>query len=366
MRRPTEPSRVDIGWRLAVITASTALVAACHARMEVLRPVSTVPTLAICDGGCGESLTLTYLGTSGFIIRSGNHAILTGPLLSNPPITRVIGPARTVSDGAYIDSVLGRHPVSDVDAILIGHSHYDHLMDVPYVARRHATRAIIYGTPTMGHILHGDSALRPYLAVGDSGRYRVIDSTALGSRSRMGRWWRRPGSPFRFMALEAEHAPNIFDYRFADGVITTDLASLPTTVSGWKLGESFAYVIEVVRDDGSVAFRLYYMDAISQPPLGFPPAILLADSIRFDAIILTAGNYEKVEAYPTALLNAMHPRLTILAHWEDFFRSQREELRLIPFLKPDELVRRVEGALPSDGGWVTPKPGTSITLCRCR
>jgi hypothetical protein len=168
------------------------------------------------------------------------------------------------------------------------------------------------------------------------------------------------------MALEAEHAPNVFDYRYADGVITSDLPTLPATVSGWKLGESYAYVIELLRDDSSVAFRLYYMDAISRPPLGSPPDVLLADSLRFDAIILTAGNYEKVDTYPTALIKSMRPRLVILAHWEDFFRSQREELRLIPFLEPRELLRRVEAELASDAGWVTPIPGTSITLCRCR
>lgn len=338
---------------------------ACRGPVEVLRPVAQMPPVNICTRGCVDSLSLTYLGSSGFILRSGDHAILTGPLLSNPSMWRLFGPLKSRSNARHIDSVLAAHPVHDAAAILVGHSHYDHLMDVPYVARHHARRAIIYGPPSMGHILHGDSTLRPVPAHGDSGRYRVIDPMDVGTVDRTGRWFSRPGSPFRFMALAAEHAPNFGEFSYAKGTISQDLAALPDELAAWKLGESYAYVIELRHPDGSTAFRVYYMDAVSRPPLGLPPRTM-TDSAAFDAIIVAAGNYEKVKDYPTALIRAMCPRLTILAHWEDFFRSQTREPKLIPLLEPRELVRRVESMMPRNGQWVTPRPGAVLRLCRCR
>ena len=364
---PPVPLRKPALRRVWIAIAACVAMTSCRARMETLRPVSRFPALAFCSSGCADSLELTYLGTSGVIVRSGEHALLTGPLLTNPGFPRLFWPAKTLADSGHIDSVLSVHRVDDADAILIGHSHYDHLMDVPYIARRHATRAVIYGPPTMGHILHGDPALRPNASIpGDSGRYRVIDTSHVGHHDKVGRWISPPGSPFRFMALRAEHAPNVFKYHYAEGVLSSDLDALPEKVSGWKLGESFAYVIDVLRPDGSVAFRLYYMDAISRPPLGFPPAALIGDSVRFDAVILTAGNYEQVSDYPTALVKALCPRLTVLAHWEDFFRPQTDELKVIPFLEPRELIRRVDSVIPADGIWVTPRPGVRMPLCRCR
>ncbi|MFL5543984.1 MAG: hypothetical protein ACJ792_04730 [Gemmatimonadaceae bacterium] len=45
-------------------------------------------------------------------------------------------------------------------AILVGHGHYDHLLDVPYIATHRATSAFIYGGPSIRRMLMGDSILR--------------------------------------------------------------------------------------------------------------------------------------------------------------------------------------------------------------
>ena len=51
-------------------------------------------------------------------------------------------------------------PLAAVHAILVGHSHYDHLMDVPLIARRYVPNATIYGSLTTKRILMGDSSMR--------------------------------------------------------------------------------------------------------------------------------------------------------------------------------------------------------------
>jgi L-ascorbate metabolism protein UlaG (beta-lactamase superfamily) len=37
--------------------------------------------------------------------------------------------------------------------LLVGHAHYDHLLDVPRILQTHAPQAKVYGSKTMGHIL---------------------------------------------------------------------------------------------------------------------------------------------------------------------------------------------------------------------
>jgi mRNA degradation ribonuclease J1/J2 len=68
----------------------------------------------------------------GLLFRRGNDAIMTAPFYSNPNIFRV-GLRRPIhSDTNLVERLLP--DVSDVRAILVGHAHYDHLMDVPYIA----------------------------------------------------------------------------------------------------------------------------------------------------------------------------------------------------------------------------------------
>jgi len=145
--------------------ATAALVAACAGGpIESLHPLTNVPPFIIRDSFAADSFDWTFLGTSGFLIERDGHAVMTGPLFSNPGflwhilLDLPIRQRRDYIDRVFSDSAL-RHGAEVTTAILIGHSHYDHLMDVPYVAERYAVHAEIYGSPTMGHILAGDGLL---------------------------------------------------------------------------------------------------------------------------------------------------------------------------------------------------------------
>ncbi|HEX4453809.1 MAG TPA: MBL fold metallo-hydrolase [Kofleriaceae bacterium] len=82
-------------------------------------------------------LTLTYLGVAGWQIESGSATLVTDPYFTRPDLTK---PA--VSDPAAIAAHAPRH----VDAIVVGHSHVDHLLDAPPLAL--ATHAQLIGSET--------------------------------------------------------------------------------------------------------------------------------------------------------------------------------------------------------------------------
>jgi L-ascorbate metabolism protein UlaG (beta-lactamase superfamily) len=104
------------------------------------------------SGRAQPSLSLTYLGTAGWQIASGRQIILVDPYLTRakyatpndgvsaddprPTVTArdVVGP-----DTAVIDAHIGR-----ADIILITHTHPDHALDMPYIARK--TGATVVGT----------------------------------------------------------------------------------------------------------------------------------------------------------------------------------------------------------------------------
>ena len=98
-----------------------------------------------------DVIDVRFLGVAGFLLRrttldadgEKTDAVLTAPLYSNPTIGE-LAVSDLASDQRLIDALLPR--VDDVQLILAGHSHYDHLLDVPYIARRWARSALICGS----------------------------------------------------------------------------------------------------------------------------------------------------------------------------------------------------------------------------
>ena len=319
--------------------------------------------------GCGDStrlIAVTFLGVAGFSIEHRGHVLLTGPFFSNPSLTKVTprvsrllrSSPRISADTLAIDSLLPRSADS-ATAILIGHGHYDHLMDVPYIATRRATSARIFGSPTTRHMLMGDSTLRA-----DNGaRVVAIPTTDAGTREHSGRWYYSDDSAFRFMALMSSHAPTFrawrASYLFSSGTLDADLDSLPHTAAEWRLGEPYAYIIDVLSPaTRAPVFRIYFQDAPSEPPLGFPPDDLLAER-RVDLAILCAATSSNVSNTPDSLLTVLKPGQVIVGHWEDFFRQQTRQILVSPGTNLLAFIVSLNNSLRGTR-WAMPLPQTTF------
>jgi hypothetical protein len=304
---------------------------------------------------------------AGLLIEHHGHVLLTAPFFSNPPLamvtprlTRLLRSTPRVSaDTQAIEKLLPR-PADRATAILVGHGHYDHLMDIPYIATRRAITSTIYGGPSVRHMLMGDSALR------SNGGQRVValSLAVAGTKERRGVWFYTSDSAYRFMALVAGHAPTYRawkrSYIFTPGSLDVDLDSLPHTAAEWKLGEPYAFLIDVLSDSTRApVFRIYFQDAPSEPPLGFPPSEILTERV-VDLAVLCAATSSNVSNTPDSLLAVLKPREVMVTHWEDFFRSQMLPIQLSPGTDLGEFRESLRKSLPQSAGWVMPLPQTTF------
>jgi hypothetical protein len=301
------------------------------------------------------------------LIEHHGHVLLTAPFFSNPSLamvaprlTRLLrSTPRIAADTQAIEKLLPRS-ADRASAILVGHGHYDHLMDVPYIATRRATASTIYGGPSVRHMLMGDSALRS-----DGGKRVVAISTAAAGRpGRRGVWIYTEDSAYRFIALIAGHAPTYREwkrsYTYTIGSVEADLDSLPHTAAEWKLGEPYAFLIDVLSDSTRESvFRIYFQDAPSEPPLGFPSGELLAER-SVDVAVLCAATSSNVSNTPDSLLAVLKPSQVIVAHWEDFFRSQTLPTQLSVATDLGAFQESLRNSLPRSAGWVMPLPQTTL------
>jgi hypothetical protein len=350
------------------LAAALAALAGCRAAIPVAYQVEPTPAVIGCAAaGCApadEQVEITYLGVGGFLVRYRGATLLTAPFFTNPPLADVAPlfrrPPALRSDTALVARLLPA-AADSATMLLVGHAHYDHLLDVPYVLRARATRARVYGSATTRHILMGDSALRRA-----PGRVVAIDTSEAGTATRAGRWHYSDDSTFRVMALVATHAPTLKLFRggplFAAGTVDRDLDALPARAADWKAGEPLAFLVDVLRrGDGRPRLRIYYQDAPSAPPSGFPPASVLAER-GVDVALLCAATATHVPHTPDSLVAVLRPRYAIVGHWESFFRRQTLPIELNQTTDADRFLGSLTRAMPTTAGWQMPLPRTTLRV----
>jgi L-ascorbate metabolism protein UlaG (beta-lactamase superfamily) len=98
-------------------------------------------------------LSIRWLGVSGYRFDYEGHTLLVDPYVSRVPLASVIARRAALPDPARIGRHIGT-PANCV-GILVGHTHFDHAVDTPVIARR--LRCPAYGSASLTRLmrLHG-------------------------------------------------------------------------------------------------------------------------------------------------------------------------------------------------------------------
>ena len=250
-----------------------------------------------------NAIRVTYLGVNGFQFETNGQALLVDPyftrvgLLSaglNRPIQS--NPTR-VSEGL-------KHIRPNVDAVLVTHAHFDHLLDVPEIARR-----------TRGQLIAGATAIRLVESFGISPNKCEIVKP--GSARKIGPWTVRVFAAqhdrlFGKVPFEKcnngrpsyQSSPSGRGRREAAG--EGEVTKPPVKASDWCVGEPLAFVIEA-------AGKRIYIDSGGVP--GAPPDSRTRD---VDLAILGVALPDSRERFAEAV-RQLRPRYILPSHQDDMF-----------------------------------------------
>jgi L-ascorbate metabolism protein UlaG (beta-lactamase superfamily) len=248
----------------------------------------------------GPHVTVTYFGVATLLISDGETSILTDGFFTRPPKASVIA-GRIAPDLAVINRSLDDAGIRELAAVITVHSHYDHALDAPEVARR--TGALLVGSESTANI--GRGARLPEEQI------RVI----------------APGEPMRFggftvTAIRSQHFP----HGQAMGEITQPLVP-PARATAYLEGGSYSLLVSHAL--GSL---------LIQGSAGWADAALSGRSA--DVVLLGIGGLgTRDEAYRdgywNAVVAAVEPRCVIPIHWDDFTLSLGSPLEPAPRLLDD-------------------------------
>lgn len=236
-----------------------------------------------------SQMTLRWWGNNGWEIRVGPKTILIDPWLTRfrtgTYTPAGADPKTPLSvNKALIDGYLDRGELR-ADHILVTHGHYDHLTDVPYLAKR--TGATVYGTETHLSLMAALGAPEDQLAIASGGEDLTFDG-------------------YSIRILRSLHSA------------TGERARVPFPGSRPLSRRDRPRVIEDLYEGGTLAYQVTGGGASVLDFGGSNYVESELAGLRPDVVCVPVGGV-KVTQYVPRLLRALgNPRFVAATHWDDF------------------------------------------------
>jgi L-ascorbate metabolism protein UlaG (beta-lactamase superfamily) len=262
-------------------------------------------------------LEVEWLGVSGYRLTCEGHTIFIDPYLSRVPFRDLVLRRQAIPDPAALDRFV-RAP-GEVVGVLVGHTHFDHAVDAPAIARRFGCKA--YGSESLVNLmaLHGLAdrtvEVEPYRTY-ELGPFEVSFTPSVHSKLLLG--------------LSVPY----------DGELTCEhLDSL--CPSAYRCGQVWGISIAVA------GIRFYHQGS----------ANLIDDAVRergVDVFLAGVAGRSFTRDYWRRILPRLQPRAVVPTHYDNFFRPLGQHMEFVANVQlsslPDEIgavSREIElAALP--------------------
>jgi hypothetical protein len=228
------------------------------------------------------SLKFRWLGVAGVELKTGGQVLALDPFFTRPSLMGFIRPIAPNTE-------LVAEKMPKCDFVLVTHSHWDHLMDVPEVL--HHTGAVAYGSPNTCQLLN-------LLGVPGSQviAIRQGDNLSLGA--------------YDVEVIPGQHSPIPFGWIF-NGRLRPDLQP-PLRIQDYRMDVCLGFSIQ------ACGVRCLVSAAVPQP----------AD------VLFTIA--QEPRDYYLRLFQTALPHTFVPIHWDNFMRPLSKSLRR--FTRPGRLT----------------------------
>jgi len=230
-----------------------------------------------------DGLDVTWLGVAGFALSSQGTTVLIDPYVSRVSVGDSLRRRRALPDPTLLDRWVPR-----ADAVLLGHTHFDHSVDAPGVARRDG--ATVYGGTSAEHLMRlhglGDQACR----VEPHREYRI--------------------GPFAVTFVPSRHSRLLLGRSVPNGGEITCEHVGALNPQAYRCGDVWGIHVRVELATGP--YTIYHQGS----------ADLIEDEIRHRGVNLflcgIAGR-QFTEDYTRRILERIAPEQVVVSHHDDFF-----------------------------------------------
>lgn len=99
------------------------------------------------------ALEARWIGVAGLIISDGKTTLIFDPAITKPKLSNWILGTEFKSDESLVNNKLKALNVEKVDALFASHTHFDHVADVGFIAKK--MNSTVYGGPSLKNVVLG-------------------------------------------------------------------------------------------------------------------------------------------------------------------------------------------------------------------
>lgn len=237
-----------------------------------------------------RGLELSWLGTAAFRLRYEGFELLIDPYVTRAPLRRALASRRALLS----DPDLVARYVPRADAVIVGHTHFDHAVDVPKIAER------------SGCTVYGSRSLR-----------RLMQLYGLAHRAVVADVFRPYEiGPFVVTFVPSVHSRLLLGAKIPfDGEITCEHAG-HLTGSAYRCGQVYGIHIEV---QGTTFYHQGSAD-------------LLDDCVRrrgVDFLLTCISGRGFSPRFVERTLRRLEPHTVVPMHYDNFFLPLEDELQFL-------------------------------------
>ncbi|MCO4747661.1 MAG: MBL fold metallo-hydrolase [Proteobacteria bacterium] len=241
--------------------------------------------------------------------------MLTDPYWSHYPVLRA-GFGTVPPDPVQIDPWVSG--LDEVRAVLVGHGHYDHISDLPYIAPQLHPDAVVLASQTVAHTFAPLDLPVPIHPV----------NAQRGDHEQPGEWIGIADGRARVLPLRSGHPNQWLFFHLWTKRLSADRHRPPRRVGHFQEGETLAFLVDFLAEDGAIRHRVYVQTSSTGLPAGaVPPGVLDERPVDVALMAMDVANYA-ADGQPT-VLDQLGAPLVVFCHWEDFFRSKEKPPREI-------------------------------------
>jgi L-ascorbate metabolism protein UlaG (beta-lactamase superfamily) len=242
-------------------------------------------------GGPGTSgVNFKWFGTDGWEITFGNKTILLDPWFSRFDSGFFSGKFDPATPIKVEEAVIDQQ-IKKADQILIGHGHWDHMADIPYIAKK--TGATVIGSETHANVLRASGVAEGKIVQVKGGELMQFEGYTIEVF---------PG--LHSMGPTKKHAVPGHLY---------SVPPAPTKVGDMPEGDSLIYLITIAEK-----YRIFLMSTanfVERAITGLKPDVALVASIFAN----------QIHDFTPRLFKALnHPKVILPTHWDNFEKPYAE------------------------------------------
>ncbi len=249
------------------------------------------------------NLKVTFLGTSSLLIDDGETQLLTDGFITRPGLFKT-GFGKIGCDTNKINAFVDEYKATRLKAIFCAHSHYDHAMDAPYIAKQ--TGAVMYGSASTLNIGRGAGLTESKMQL-----YRPNQTIILGK--------------FKVTILNSKHTPpfNIMG-KSNDDLGEQITVPLKQPAKAEAYAEGGAYDVLIQHGTHSILVKA---------STNWLPGAL--DDVKADVVFLGVACIGKQDStfrdnYYNETIGKLKPMIVVPIHWDNFFKPLSPKLKALP------------------------------------